>query len=165
MASPFVLMVLGSKSDLDQIEPARKVLNDLQIPNELRICSAHRTPDALRLLIADAEQRGCAVFIAAAGLAAHLAGTVAAHTRKPVLGIPVVTGPLQGVDALLATAQMPPGVPVGNTGLGIPANSAWLAARILALSDGELAERLEQSTAAAAERVRKQDAEVSAPKS
>lgn len=158
--NPFVQFLLGSKSDLEHISPAFKVLEELDIPHRIKIASAHRTPDDVRQLIASAENEGCHVFIAAAGLAAHLAGAVAAHTRKPVIGIPVVTGPLQGVDALLSTAQMPPGVPVANTGVGIPANSAWLAARILALGDAALAQRVEDAFARSADKVRAQDAEL-----
>ena len=160
MSKPFVLIVLGSSSDLQQIEPARTVLRDLDIAHELRIASAHRTPDYLSEILDDAEARGCALIIAVAGLSAHLPGVVAAHTRKPVLGVPVVTGPLNGVDALLSIIQMPGGVPVASTGLGIPANAGWMAARILALGDAELAERLEAAVAAAADKVRRQDAEV-----
>ena len=95
MSKPFVLIVLGSSSDLQQIEPARTVLRDLDIAHELRIASAHRTPDYLSEILDDAEARGCVLIIAVAGLSAHLPGVVAAHTRKPVLGVPVVTGPAQ----------------------------------------------------------------------
>lgn len=158
--TPFVLLVMGSSSDLEHLTPTRTVLERLQIPHETRIASAHRTPNELHALLQDAERRGVAVIIAAAGLSAHLAGVIAAHTRKPVLGIPVVTGTLQGVDALLSTIQMPPGVPVACTGLGIPANAAWMAARILALHDMALAERLEQAVQQGADKVRQQDAEL-----
>lgn len=155
-----IQFILGSQSDLGHIEPAFKVLDELGIAYGKKIASAHRTPEDVRRFIADSEAGGCQVFIAAAGLAAHLAGAVAAHTRRPVIGIPVVVGPLQGVDALLSTAQMPPGVPVANTGVGIPANSAWLAARILALGDRALADRLEEAFAKGAAKVRAQDAEL-----
>ncbi|MGI9346153.1 MAG: 5-(carboxyamino)imidazole ribonucleotide mutase [Gammaproteobacteria bacterium] len=156
----FVLIVLGSGSDLPQVAPAQEVLTQLNIPFETRIASAHRTPDDLRSILSDAEQRGCAVILAAAGLSAHLAGTVAAHSLKPVIGIPIVTGPLQGVDALLSTIQMPKGVPVACTGLGISANSAWMAARILALSNPTVAQKLAQETQKMADKVRQQDADL-----
>jgi 5-(carboxyamino)imidazole ribonucleotide mutase len=128
------------------MEATVKTLESLDIPCEVRITSAHRTPDATRDYISDAEARGCAVFIAAAGLAAHLAGTVAAHTVRPVIGVPLAAGSLQGMDSLLSTVQMPGGIPVASVAIGSPGakNAAFLAAQILALGDAALAERLKK---------------------
>jgi len=108
------------------------------------VLSAHRTPDATHAFVKDADARGCAVFIAAAGMAAHLAGTVAALTLKPVIGVPMASGPLQGEDALLSTVQMPGGIPVASVAIGKAGakNAAYLAAQIFALSDKEMAQRL-----------------------
>ena len=107
MTKPFVAVLMGSKSDLPVIEKTLQVLNTLEVPFEVKITSAHRTPDATHAYVKDAESRGCSVFIAAAGMAAHLAGTVAGLTLKPVIGIPIDAGPLQGMDALLSTVMMP----------------------------------------------------------
>lgn len=140
----FVAILMGSDSDLTTMQATVDVLKQLKIMYEIKITSAHRTPTATVNYIHDAEQRGCAVFIAAAGLAAHLAGTVAAHTLKPVIGVPMNVGSLGGFDALLATAQMPGGIPVACTAIGSPGakNAGYLAAQILALADKDLAARL-----------------------
>lgn len=144
--TPFVAVLMGSDSDLPIMQATIDVLRQLNVAFEVRITSAHRTPDATRNYIQDAEQRGCQVFIAAAGLAAHLAGTVAAHCLKPVLGVPLEGGVMGGLDALLSTVQMPGGIPVGSLAVGKPGakNAAYLAAQILALQDPALAARLRE---------------------
>ncbi len=141
--SPSVGILVGSKSDLPVMEKCTKRLEDLGVDHELEVLSAHRTPDAVAQYVASAPERGIKVFICAAGMAAHLAGAVAARTNLPVIGIPVAAGTLGGFDALLATVQMPSGVPVATVAVNGAANAAVLAAQILALSDPELAERLE----------------------
>jgi 5-(carboxyamino)imidazole ribonucleotide mutase len=144
MTKSFVAVLMGSDSDLPVLETTLKILAQLKIPFEAKVLSAHRTPSAVSEYVADAEQRGCAVFIAAAGLAAHLAGAVAANTLKPVIGIPMDAGSLGGLDALLATVQMPGGTPVACTSIGKAGakNAAILAAQILAIHDTELLARL-----------------------
>jgi len=144
MSSAFVSIIMGSDSDLPVMQACIDTLKKLKITNEVKISSAHRTPDITRNYIADAEQRGCQVFIGAAGLAAHLAGTIAAHTLKPVIGVPMDGGPLKGMDALLSTVQMPGGIPVATVAIGKAGakNAAYLAAQIMALSDDALAVRL-----------------------
>ncbi len=153
-----VALLMGSDSDLPRLEPAIAVLGRLEIPCEVRVLSAHRTPKELLAFVAAAE-RDVGVFLCAAGGAAHLAGVVAAHTLRPVIGIPMDNPPLGGLDALLSTAQMPGGVPVAAVGVGGggPLNAALLAARILALGDGALAERLAAHRAEQSERVLSQD--------
>ncbi len=141
---PFVAILMGSDSDLPVMEASTVVLQDFGIDYEVRITSAHRTPEDTRDYVRDAERRGCAVFIAAAGLAAHLAGAVAAQTIKPVIGVPIDAGPLRGMDALLSTVQMPGGIPVATVAIGKAGakNAAHLAAQILAVGDGKLSEKL-----------------------
>jgi 5-(carboxyamino)imidazole ribonucleotide mutase len=141
---PLVGVIMGSASDLDTMTPARELLTELGIPHEVRVVSAHRTPDWMFQYAETAESRGLEVIIAAAGGAAHLPGMVAAKTVLPVLGVPVSATVLQGVDALLSIAQMPRGVPVGTLAVGKPgaANAALLAARILATTRPALRERL-----------------------
>ena len=140
--SPSVGILVGSESDLPVLEKCTARLEALEIDYELEVRSAHRTPDAVADYVASAPERGIKVFICAAGMAAHLAGAVAARTNLPVIGIPVAAGTLGGFDALLSTAQMPSGVPVATVAVNGAANAAVLAAQILALSDPELAERL-----------------------
>ena len=144
MTKPFVAILMGSDSDLETMQATVEVLDRFGITREVRVLSAHRTPDATHAFVKDADARGCTVFIAAAGMAAHLAGTVAALTLKPVIGVPMASGPLQGEDALLSTVQMPGGIPVASVAIGKAGakNAAYLAAQILALSDKELAQRL-----------------------
>ena len=122
-----------------------EVLERLGIEFEVRVSSAHRTPAATAAYVADASERGCAVFICGAGMAAHLAGAVAAHTVRPVIGVPIDSGPLQGFDALLATVQMPGGIPVATVAVGSAGarNAAYLAAQMLALGDAQLATALQ----------------------
>ena len=141
--SPSVGILVGSKSDLPVMEKCTKRLEELGIDYELEVLSAHRTPDAVAAYVASAPERGSKVFICAAGMAAHLAGAVAARTNLPVIGIPIAAGTLGGFDALLATVQMPSGVPVATVAVNGAANAAVLAAQILALSDAALTERLE----------------------
>jgi 5-(carboxyamino)imidazole ribonucleotide mutase len=140
--SPLVGILVGSKSDLPVMEKCTKRLEDLGVDHELEVLSAHRTPDAVAEYVATAPGRGIKVFVCAAGMAAHLAGAVAARTNLPVIGIPIAAGTLGGFDALLSTVQMPSGVPVATVAVNGAANAAVLAAQILALSDPELAERL-----------------------
>jgi len=144
MTKPFVAILMGSDSDLETMQTTIETLDKLQIAREVRVLSAHRTPDATHAYVKDADARGCAVFIAAAGMAAHLAGTVAALTNKPVIGVPMAAGPLQGQDALLSTVQMPGGIPVACVAIGKAGakNAAYLAGQIIALSDKDLAPRL-----------------------
>ena len=141
--SPSVGILVGSKSDLPVMERCTKRLEGLEIDYELEVLSAHRNPERVAEYVASAPGRGIRVFICAAGMAAHLAGAVAARTNLPVIGIPVAAGTLGGFDALLATVQMPSGVPVATVAVNGAANAAVLAAQILAISDPELAERLE----------------------
>ncbi len=144
MKQNFVAVMLGSDSDLKVMQGTIDTLDSLGVSWELRILSAHRTPDEVREYLGDSAARGCAVYIAAAGLAAHLAGAVAAHTLKPVIGVPLDAGSLGGMDALLSTVQMPGGVPVACVAVGSPGakNAAFLAARILALGDDDVAAAL-----------------------
>ena len=142
---PLVAVVMGSRSDWDVMEHAVETLRTLEIPHEVRVLSAHRTPAALEEFVADVETRGAQVFVAAAGGAAHLAGVVASKTLKPVLGVPMGTQ-LGGLDSLLSTVQMPAGVPVGTVAIGRAGavNAALLAAEILALRDDAVEKRLRQ---------------------
>ena len=142
---PRVAIFMGSLSDEPQINPCADVLKSLDIPYAFTVTSAHRTPERTEKLVAELEQKGVQVFICAAGMAAHLAGAVAARTTKPVIGIPVSNPALSGMDALLATVQMPPGFPVATVALDKAGarNAAWLAAQILALNDPALADRLQ----------------------
>ena len=141
--SPSVGILVGSKSDLPVMEKCTKRLEELSIEYELEVLSAHRAPDSVAEYVASAPGRGIKVFICAAGMAAHLAGAVAARTNLPVIGIPIAAGTLGGFDALLSTVQMPSGVPVATVAVNGAANAAVLAAQILALSDPALAGRLE----------------------
>src|SRR3954447_6952525 len=144
MPSPLVALIMGSKSDLKTMQPALDILDELQVPYEASVVSAHRTPDRMFEFASSAESRGIEVIIAAAGGAAHLPGMVAAKTMLPVLGVPIPATALNGVDALLSIVQMPKGIRVGTLAIGEPgaANAALLAAEILSLRDPELRERL-----------------------
>jgi len=139
-----VALIMGSDSDLPRLRPCLDRLQELEIAFEARVLSAHRTPAALVEFLKEATESGVKVFMCAAGGAAHLAGVVAAHTDLPVIGIPMDNAPLGGLDALLATVQMPAGIPVATVavGGGGPANAALFAARILAISNPDLAKRL-----------------------
>jgi 5-(carboxyamino)imidazole ribonucleotide mutase len=146
---------MGSRSDLEHMAAAVEVLVELGVPHEVKVVSAHRTPDWMAEYGRTSEARGLRVIVAGAGGAAHLPGMLAAHTLVPVLGVPVPSGALQGIDSLLSIAQMPRGVPVGTLAIGRPgaANAALLAAQILALGDGSLRERLQARRAAARDAV------------
>ena len=138
--------MLGSDSDLPSLEGAFQALEELQIGFHVRILSAHRTPKEATDFAQQAKSKGVQVLIGVAGLAAHIAGALAAHSTLPVLGVPVDAGPLRGEDALLSTVMMPPGIPVGTLGIGKSGarNAALFAARILALKDQDLATRLDE---------------------
>ncbi len=139
-----VLIVLGSASDLPVVEQMPPLLERFGLSHRIEVVSAHRQPERLRRLVRQAEQRGTEIFVAVAGMAAHLPGAVASLTLRPVIGVPVAVGPLGGIDALLSIVQMPPGVPVATVAVGGAGarNAAVLAARILALQDPEVARRL-----------------------
>ena len=155
-----VAVFIGSASDEATVAPCADILKKLGIPFRFTVTSAHRTPERTAELVDSLEAAGCEVFICAAGMAAHLAGAVAARTMKPVIGIPVAASPLGGMDALLATVQMPPGFPVATVALDKAGarNAAWLAAEILALGDEALAAKLEaERTAMAAQIAAKEE--------
>ena len=133
---------MGSTSDLPVMEATAKFLNDMQIPFELHALSAHRTPEAVEIFAKEAKSRGIAVIIAAAGMAAHLPGVIAASTSLPVIGVPINSS-LSGIDAALAIMQMPPGIPVATVAINGALNAGILAAQILATADSALAEKLE----------------------
>ncbi|BFM18989.1 5-(carboxyamino)imidazole ribonucleotide mutase [Gilvimarinus japonicus] len=143
MSKPFVAILMGSDSDLPIMEASFAVLKSLDVPFEAKVSSAHRTPEATHAYVQDADKRGCAAFICAAGMAAHLAGAVSANTLKPVIGVPINSS-LDGLDALLSTVQMPGGVPVATVAIGKAGakNAAYLAAQIIGTSDAELHQRL-----------------------
>lgn len=164
MSKPFVAVLMGSDSDLPVMQSTLDTLQSLGVMWEVKITSAHRTPAATHTYVKDAEARGCAVFIAAAGLAAHLAGTVAGLTTRPVIGVPMDAGPLNGMDALLSTVQMPGGIPVACVAIGKAGakNAAYLAAQMLALSDVGLTERLRQEREENAKQIIAKDAAVRA---
>ena len=159
MNKPFVAIVMGSDSDLPVMEASFDVLRAFDIPFEARITSAHRTPEATKTYVQEAEQRGGAVFIAAAGMAAHLAGAVAAATVKPVIGVPM-NASLDGLGALLSTVQMPAGIPVASVAIGKAGakNAAYLAVQILSLADAQLAQQLRDERAANAQDIYAKDA-------
>ncbi|MFA6560309.1 MAG: 5-(carboxyamino)imidazole ribonucleotide mutase [Verrucomicrobiia bacterium] len=141
---PLVAVIMGSKSDWDVMQHCKAMLDEFGVANDCRVMSAHRTPQAVTEFVSTAEQRGLEVVIAAAGGAAHLAGAVAAHTTLPVLGVPMESASLKGLDSLLSTVQMPGGIPVGTLGIGKAGatNAALLAIAILANSRPELREKL-----------------------
>jgi len=150
MEHPLVGIIMGSVSDLETMRAASTTLAELEIPHEMRVVSAHRTPDLLFDYASTAAARGLRAIIAGAGGAAHLPGMTAAKTQLPVIGVPVRTSTLDGLDSLLSIAQMPAGVPVATMAVGNATNAALFAARILALDDEALAHRLRERTAAAA---------------
>ncbi len=164
MNQAFVAILMGSKSDLPVLAQTAEVLKALDVPFEMKITSAHRTPDTTRAYVQDAETRGCRVFICAAGLAAHLAGAVAGITTRPVIGVPLDAGPLQGLDALLSTVQMPGGVPVATVAVGSAGakNAAYLAAQILGVADPAVAARVTAERVRNADAVKAADAELQA---
>jgi len=148
-----VLILMGSKSDRATMQPAEEVLEAFGIPYKTMIRSAHRTPEATVQAVKDAEEAGCGVFICAAGMAAHLAGVVCSQTVKPVIGVPIAVGPLQGEDALHSTVMMPPGLPVATVGINGAKNAGLLAVQILAVHDVALARMLMEDRAAQAEAI------------
>ena len=153
---PLVGVVMGSKSDWETMKHAREMLTRFGVPHECKVMSAHRTPDMTTEYASSAEARGVQVLIAAAGGAAHLAGVVAAHTLVPVLGVPIQSAALNGLDSLLATVQMPAGIPVATLAIGKPGavNAALMAVHILANSDPRLREKLRAFREEQAEKVR-----------
>ncbi len=153
-------IVMGSKSDLPILQKAVDVLKELQVPYEVHIYSAHRTPEEARAFAAGARENGFGAIIAAAGMAAHLAGAIAANTTLPVVGIPCKGPVLDGMDALLATVQMPTGIPVATVAINGGANAALLCAQILAVEDRELAARLDEKRRQDAQKVLAQDLEL-----
>ncbi len=146
-------IIMGSDSDLPVVEKAIAVLKDYGIPFEVHVFSAHRTPDEAHDFATNARKNGFGAIIAAAGMAAHLAGAIAANTTLPVIGIPIKSGGLGGLDALLSTVQMPSGIPVATVAVDGAANAAHLAAQIIATSDPELAEKLDETRRAGMEKV------------
>jgi 5-(carboxyamino)imidazole ribonucleotide mutase len=158
----FVAVLMGSDSDMSTMRETLDILEGFGIHFEANIKSAHRTPEETAAYVRDAEARGCAVFIAGAGLAAHLAGAVAAQTLKPVIGVPMDGGPLNGMDALLSTVQMPGGIPVACVAIGKAGarNAGYLAAQILAVDDTNLALQLRDERARKREAILKKDAEL-----
>ena len=155
---PLVAILMGSANDAPVLDPCSDILRQLGVPFEARVLSAHRTPEETAAYVRGAEERGVQVVIAAAGMAAHLAGACAAQTTLPVIGVPVASGPLNGQDALLSTVMMPPGMPVATVAINGAANAGYLAAQILALTRPELQEKLKAARAKMREKVLEQDA-------
>ncbi len=162
MSNVFVAILMGSDSDWPVMQNTHTVLKDLGLRVEVKVTSAHRTPEATHNYVKDAESRGCQVFICAAGLAAHLAGAVAGLTTRPVIGVPMDGGPLKGQDALLSTVMMPAGVPVATVAIGKAGakNAGYLAAQMLGVADPEVAQRVAADRKANAEAVIAKDAEL-----
>jgi len=158
----FVSIIIGSKSDYEVMKECGKTLEKFGVPYELIISSAHRSPERTKNYIKDAESRGAVVFIAAAGMAAHLAGAVAATTIKPVIGVPMSSSDLRGEDALLSTVMMPAGMPVATLAIGKAGaiNSAYLAMQILAIDDDELNVKLTEDRIAKAKKVETDSSEI-----
>ena len=144
---------MGSDSDAEVMKQACAALDEAGVAYEMKVASAHRSPERTKQVVTDAERDGAAVFIAGAGMAAHLPGVVASFTAKPVIGVPLAGSPLQGLDALLAVVQMPPGIPVATVAIGGARNAGVLAAQIIALGDAALADKLKAQRAAMAEGV------------
>ena len=157
-----VAILMGSDSDLPVVQKAADTLSSFGVPYEMHVYSAHRTPVQARDFALNARNNGFGVIIAAAGMAAHLAGAIAANTTLPVIGIPIKSSTLDGLDALLSTVQMPSGMPVATVAIDGATNAALLAAQIIALSDGALADRLTAYRAAQTAKVIEKDAQISA---
>ena len=151
---------MGSDSDAEVMSQACAALDDAGVAYEMSVASAHRSPERTKEVITAAERDGAAVFIAGAGMAAHLPGVVASFTTRPVIGVPLVGGALQGLDALLAVVQMPPGIPVATVAVGGARNAGILAAQIIALTDESLASRLRAKRASMAEEVARKSSKV-----
>ncbi|MDI6728794.1 MAG: 5-(carboxyamino)imidazole ribonucleotide mutase [Thermodesulfovibrionales bacterium] len=143
MNKPMVLILMGSDSDLEVMEKAAGVLKEMGVPYEMDISSAHRLPEKTAEYAKNARERGIEVIIAGAGMAAHLAGVIASHTTLPVIGVPLKSGALNGIDALYSTVQMPPGIPVATVAIDGAKNAAYLACSILSIKHPEIADRLE----------------------
>lgn len=160
MSTPFVAILMGSDSDLPVMKSTIEVLKSFDIQFEVKVTSAHRTPVATKAYVTDAEERGCEVFICAAGLAAHLAGAVAGITTLPVIGVPIDGGPLKGHDALLSTVMMPGGVPVATVAIGKAGakNAGYLAAQMLAIACPQMRAKVKADRQANAEAVIAKDA-------
>jgi 5-(carboxyamino)imidazole ribonucleotide mutase len=158
----FVSIVMGSKSDYTIMSECAETLKKFGVPYELIISSAHRSPERTKIYMKTAEEKGAQVFIAAAGMAAHLAGALAASTTKPVLGVPMESGPLRGEDALLSTVMMPAGMPVGTLAIGKAGavNAAYLAIQIMALQDDELKVKLQEDRISKAKKVELDSSEI-----
>jgi 5-(carboxyamino)imidazole ribonucleotide mutase len=144
MTKAWVLIIMGSDSDAEVMSQAAAALDEVGVPYEFTVASAHRSPERAKQIITDSEANGCAVFIAGAGMAAHLPGVVASFTTRPVIGVPLASGAMQGLDALYAIVQMPPGIPVASVAIGGAKNAGILAAQIIAASDAELAAKLRE---------------------
>ena len=144
---------MGSDSDAEVMSQAAAALDEAGVPYEMTVASAHRTPERTKQIVTDAEANGAAVFIAGAGMAAHLPGVIASLTTRPVIGVPLSSGALQGVDALYAIVQMPPGIPVASVAIGGARNAGILAAQMIATGDAALAARLKEKRAAMADAV------------
>lgn len=153
MTKPWVCIVMGSDSDAEVMSQACAALDEAGIGYEMKVASAHRSPERAKQVITDAERDGAAVFIAGAGMAAHLPGVVASFTTRPVIGVPLAGGALQGMDALLAVVQMPPGIPVATVAVGGARNAGILAAQIIALGDAALAQKLKSQRLSMADAV------------
>ena len=144
---------MGSDSDAEAMSQAAAALDELGVPYEFTVASAHRSPDRAKQIVKDAEANGAAVMIAGAGMAAHLPGVVASLTTRPVIGVPLASGALNGVDALYAIVQMPPGIPVASVAIGGARNAGILAAQIIATSDAELAAKMKEQRRSMADAV------------
>ena len=149
----WVCIIMGSDSDAEVMAQACAALDEMGVAYEMKVASAHRSPERTKQIITDAERDGAGAFIAGAGMAAHLPGVVASFTTKPVIGVPLAGGALQGIDALFAVVQMPPGIPVATVAVGGARNAGILAAQIIALTDEGLAARLREQRASMAEAV------------
>jgi len=150
---PWVLIIMGSDSDAETMSHAAAALDELGVPYEFAVASAHRSPERTRELVTAAEANGAVVFIAGAGMAAHLPGVVASLTARPVIGVPLASGALQGLDALYAIVQMPPGIPVASVAIGGARNAGILAAQIVATADASLAAQLREQRRSMADAV------------
>ncbi len=157
-----VIIVMGSDSDLPAVQPAIDTLKKFGVPFEARVCSAHRTPDKAHKLASEAKENGAGCIIAAAGKAAHLAGVMAAFTTLPVIGIPIKSSTMDGLDSLLSTVQMPSGVPVATVAINGAENAALLAVQMFAVYEPELADKLAAFKKEMSEKVEKKDAALAA---
>ena len=160
LAKPWVLIIMGSDSDAEVMSQAAAALEEAGVPYEFTVASAHRSPERTHKIVTDAEKNGAAVFIAGAGMAAHLPGVVASLTTKPVIGVPLTGSALQGLDALLAIVQMPPGIPVATVAIGGARNAGVLAAQIIATGDAALAAKLREQRTTMADGVAKKSKKV-----